>query len=61
MLQKSREKSSCDFAGLLYLVGSQYVTVYLYLMRIPYAGMSYLYLNQSDYPDHNRNDTEGEI
>jgi len=61
MLQKGSGKSSCAFAGSLYLIGSEYVTVYLYLMRIPCAGMSYLYLNQSDYPGHNRNDTGEEI
>lgn len=61
MLQKSRGKSSCDFGDSLYLIGSEYATVYLYLMRIPYAGMSYHYLNQSDCAGHNRNDTRGEI
>lgn len=61
MLQKSRGKSSFDFQCSLYLIGSEYVTVYLYLMKIPYASMSYFYLNQCDYPGHNRNGTGGEI
>lgn len=61
MLQKSKRKSRFDFQGSLYLIGSEYVTAHLYLMRIPYAGMSYLYLKQSDNPGHNRNDSGGDI
>lgn len=61
MLHNKRGKSTCDFLGLLYLIGSEYATVYLFLIRILYAGMSYLYLSQSCRPDHNRNDTEGKV
>lgn len=61
MLQRSKRKSRFDFQGSFYLIGSEYVTAYLCLMRIPYAGMSYLYLKQSDSPGHNRNDSGGVI
>lgn len=61
MFCNSRRISTCDFLGLLYLIDTEYVTVYLDIMRIPFAGMLYLCLNKNDCPGRNRNDTGGEI